>query len=82
VRSAIRILPESRLESYLVEFPNASVHDVCRDLLGGLDVKAYGGTRRAYAAVYDRLLRAKRALGLAPPLRRQGSPTVNARIER
>lgn len=65
VQGAIRQLSDARLEAYLSQNPSASVHDVCRELLGGLDVKCYGGTRRGYSAVYRRLRRVRSALGEA-----------------
>lgn len=70
VRLAIRKVSVCRFLEYVRANPSASVHDVCRDLLAGLDVKDYEPTQRAYAAVYSRIWRARRLLGIPAPGRR------------
>ena len=67
VMRAIRTVSLARLAEYVRRNPAATVHHVCRDFLGGLDVRDYGGTHRAYAAVYNRLKRARQEAGLRPP---------------
>lgn len=64
VRQGIRGISLTDLGAYLATNPNGTVHDVCRDLLGGLAIKSTGGTSRAYMAVYHRLRRARKRLGL------------------
>jgi Holliday junction resolvasome RuvABC ATP-dependent DNA helicase subunit len=46
--------------------PGISVHKFCEQYLAGLDVRCSRGTPRAYAAVYQRIHRARKKLGLIP----------------
>lgn len=62
VKLGLRRIPDLQLREYVQAPPGATVHEICRDSLGGLHVKWSAGMRRAYASIYGRMKRARRQL--------------------
>jgi hypothetical protein len=76
ILGAVRALGKLELRAYVLDNPGASVHDVCRDLLGGIELKCSGGTHRGYAAVYNKLRRARGRLESPPGSPELGRPAI------
>jgi hypothetical protein len=70
VMGALRTISPTRILGIVQASPEITVVEFCESYLAGLRPKCYGGTRRAYSAVYSRLWRARRRLDLLPA----GSP--------
>jgi len=67
IKGALASFPAPRILEIVRQNPEIDVHQFCNSYLMGIDIKCYGGTRRAYQSLSERLLRARRKLGLAPP---------------
>jgi len=66
IRGALAKFSPPRVLEIVHRDPQITVHQFCRQYLAGLDVLCSGGTRRAYAAVYQRIHKARKKLGVFP----------------
>ena len=81
VKGALAEIPNSRVVEIVSRNPRITVHQFYEEALLGVRVMSYGGTMRAYYAVYGRLRWAKRKLGLIPNRADATSPVKNQRSD-
>ncbi len=67
VKRALEMFPPERVDQIVLRNPIITVNEFCKSYLAGLELRCYGGTRRAYGMVYQRLHRARRKFGLSIP---------------
>lgn len=66
-RGALKKTSRTVLDDFVGSHPTAQVQDVSDALLSGLVLEAKGYTSRGYQMVYQRLMKARRRLGILPP---------------
>jgi ribosomal protein L30E len=64
VKGALLKMPKSRIVEIVRANPGITVRQFCESYLAGVQLRCYGGTRRAYGVVYGRLHRARKKLGI------------------